>query len=98
MCLLGDNVQYRLLGEKGCNFIMNLSSGDPQPIISNVALGPSALGQHWKLLASAHHLINPQYKLSVMSSDFQILKHTSYLSLFLHPHILRPENFTLKSA
>ncbi len=75
MCLLGDNVQYRLLGEKGCNFIMNLSSGDPQPIISNVALGPSALGQHWKLLASAHHLINPQYKLSVMSSDFQILKH-----------------------
>ena len=38
---------------------MNLSSGDPQPIISNVALGPSALGQHWKLLASAHHLIKP---------------------------------------
>ena len=36
---------------------MSLSSGDPQPIISNVALGPSALGQHWKLLASAHHLI-----------------------------------------
>ena len=61
MCLLGDNVQYRLLGDKGCNFIMNLSSGDPQPIISNVALGPSALGQHWKLLASAHHLIKPQY-------------------------------------
>ena len=57
MCLLGDIVQYRLLGDKSCNFIMNLSSGDPQPIISNVALGPSALGQHWKLLASAHHLI-----------------------------------------
>ena len=38
---------------------MSLSSGDPQPIISNVALGPSALGQHWKLLASAHHLIKP---------------------------------------
>ena len=41
------------------SFTMNLSSGDPQPIISNVALGPSALGQHWKLLASAHHLIKP---------------------------------------
>ena len=67
MCLLGDNVQYRLLGEKGCNFIMNLSSGDPQPIISNVALGPSALGQHWKLLASAHHLIKPHYKLATFS-------------------------------
>ena len=61
MCLQGDNVQYRLLGDKGCNFIMNLSSGDPQPIISNVALGPSALGQRWKLLASAHHLIKPHY-------------------------------------
>ena len=61
MCLLGDNVQYRLLGDKGCNFIMNLSSGDPQPIISNVALGPLALGQHWKLLASAHYLIKPHY-------------------------------------
>ena len=24
-----------------------------------VAFGPSALGQHWKLLASAHHLIKP---------------------------------------
>ena len=35
---------------------MNLSSGDPQPIFSNVALG-----QHWKILASAHHLIKPQY-------------------------------------
>ena len=55
MCLLGDIVQYRLLGDKGCNFIMSLSSGDPQPIISNVALG-----QHWKLLALAHHLIKPQ--------------------------------------
>ena len=38
---------------------MNLSSGDPQPIFSNVALGPSALGQHWKILALAHHLIKP---------------------------------------
>ena len=26
------------------------------------------------------------------------LKHTSYLSFFLHQDILRPENFTLKSA
>ena len=67
MCLLGDIVQYRLLGDKGCNFIMNLSSGDPQPIISNVALGPSALGQHWKLLASAHHLIKPHCKLATLS-------------------------------
>lgn len=25
-------------------------------------------------------------------------KRTTYLSFFLHPHILRPENFTLKSA
>ena len=40
---------------------MNLSSGEPQPIISNVALGPTALGQHWKLLALAHHLIKPHY-------------------------------------
>ena len=46
---------------------MNLSSGDPQPIISNVALGPSALGQHWKLLASAHHLIKPHCKLATLS-------------------------------
>ena len=28
---------------------------------ANVALGPLALGQHWKLLASAHHLIKPHY-------------------------------------
>ena len=46
---------------------MNLSSGDLQPIISNVALGPSALGQHWKLLASAHHLIKPHCKLATLS-------------------------------
>ena len=57
MCLLGENFQYGLLGEKGCNFIMILSSGEPQPIFSNVAFGPSALRQHWKILASAHHLI-----------------------------------------
>ena len=30
-----------------------LSSGEPKPIISNVARG-----QHWKLLAEGHHLIN----------------------------------------
>ena len=35
-----------------------LSSGEPKPIISNVARGPKARGQHWKLLAEAHHLIN----------------------------------------
>ena len=56
MCLLGDNVQYRLLGDKGCNFIMNLSSGDPQPIISNVALGPSALGPSLSLPAQRRQL------------------------------------------
>ena len=61
MCLLGENFQYGLLGEKGCNFIMILSSGEPQPIFSNVAFGPSALRQHWKILASAHHLIMLQY-------------------------------------
>ena len=37
MCLLGENFQYGLLGEKACNFIMILSSGEPQPIFSNVA-------------------------------------------------------------
>ena len=37
MCLLGENFQYGLLGEKGCNFIMILSSGEPLPIFSNVA-------------------------------------------------------------
>ena len=41
-------------GDKVCNFTMNISSGDPQPIISNVA--------HWKLLASAHHLIKPHFE------------------------------------
>ena len=35
-----------------------LSSGEPKPIISNVARGPKARGQHWKLLAEGHHLIN----------------------------------------
>ena len=30
------------------------------PRAASPALGPSALGQHWKLLASAHHLIKPQ--------------------------------------
>ena len=34
-----------------------LSSGEPKPIISNVARGPKARGQHWKLLAEGHHLI-----------------------------------------
>jgi len=63
ICLLGENFQYRLLGEKGCNFIMMLSSGEPQPIFSNVAFGPSALRQHWKILASAHHLIMLHYNL-----------------------------------
>ena len=48
---------------------MNLSSGDPQPIFSNVALGPSALGQHWKLLASAHHLIKPQCKIPTLNEN-----------------------------
>ena len=52
-CLAGDIFQCRLPGNKVCNFTMNLSSGDPQPIFSNVALG-----QHWKILALAHHLIN----------------------------------------
>ena len=37
MCLLGENFQYGLLGEKGCNFIMILSRGEPQPIFSNVS-------------------------------------------------------------
>ena len=64
MCLLGDIVQYCLLGEKGCNFIMILSSGEPQPIFSNVAFGPSALRQHWKILALAHHLIMLHYSLA----------------------------------
>ena len=64
MCLLGENFQYGLLGEKGCNFIMTLSSGEPQPIFSNVAFGPSALRQHWKILALAHHLIMVQYILT----------------------------------
>ena len=54
----------RLPVDKDCNFTMNLSSGDTQPIISSVALGPSALGQHWKLLASAHHLIKPHCSIS----------------------------------
>ena len=35
-----------------------LSSGEPKPIISNVARGPKAREQHWKLLAEGHHLIN----------------------------------------
>ena len=35
-----------------------LSSGEPKSIISNVARGPKALRQHWKILAEAHHLIN----------------------------------------
>ena len=48
---------------------MKLSSGDPQPIFSNVALGPSALGQHWKILASAHHLIKPHYCLHKQMSE-----------------------------
>ena len=30
-----------------------LSSGEPKPIISNVARGPKARGQHWKLLAES---------------------------------------------
>ena len=34
-----------------------LSSGEPKPIISNVARGLKARGQHWKLLAEGHHLI-----------------------------------------
>ena len=34
-----------------------LSSGEPKPIISNVARGPKARGQHWKLLAEDHRLI-----------------------------------------
>ena len=35
---------------------MNLSSGDPQPIFSNVALRSL---ENWKILALAHHLIKP---------------------------------------
>ena len=42
MCLQGDIVQYRLLWDKGCNFIMSLSIGEPRPIFSNVAFGPQA--------------------------------------------------------
>ena len=61
----GDIAQCRLPGDKVCNFTMNISSGEPKPIIS-------ALGQHWKLLASAHHLIKPQYKLWYLSR-WQIL-------------------------
>ena len=34
-----------------------LSSGEPKQIMSNVARGPKARGQHWKLLAEDHHLI-----------------------------------------
>ena len=30
-------------GEKACNFIMTLSTGDPWPIFPNVALGPAKL-------------------------------------------------------
>ena len=30
-------------------------------IILNILVFASALGQHWKLLASAHHLIKPHY-------------------------------------
>ena len=35
-----------------------LSSGEPKPIFSNVARGPKARGQPWKILAEDHHLIN----------------------------------------
>ena len=34
MSLLSDIVQYRLLGDKVCNFIMTLSSGEPQSILA----------------------------------------------------------------
>ena len=62
---------------------MNLSSGDPQPIISNVALGPSALGQHWKLLASAHHLIKPQYGVDRSQSLFYFVPQEKILTVKL---------------
>ena len=39
-CIAGDIFQCCLLGDKICNFTISLSSGEPQPIISNVALGP----------------------------------------------------------
>ena len=38
-CLAGDIFQCRLPGNKVCNFTMSLSSGDPQPIFSNVGFG-----------------------------------------------------------
>ena len=38
-CLAGDIAQSCLPGDKVCNFTMNLSSGDPQPILSNVGFG-----------------------------------------------------------
>ena len=43
------------------SFLQNegLSSGEQKPIISNVAQG--LRGQHWKLLALAHHLIHSLY-------------------------------------
>ena len=41
-CLADNIVQCRLPGNKVCNFTMNLSSGYPQPIFSNVAFGPKA--------------------------------------------------------
>ena len=37
-----------------------LSSGEPKPIISNVARGPKARGQHWKLLAVRKWLCNTE--------------------------------------
>ena len=76
MCLLGKNFQYGLLGEKGCNFIMTLSSGEPQPIFSNVARGP-------QILALAHHLIMVQYISSLGSVRIQYIG-MGYGTIFFH--------------
>ena len=55
---ISDTGQRGLCGVVRPNENEALSSGEPKPIISNVARGPKARGQHWKLLAEGHHLIN----------------------------------------
>ena len=65
MCLLGDIVQYGLLGEKGCNFIMT-----------------SALRQHWKILASAHHLIMVHYIYYTLHKALNITQSIIHYTLF----------------
>ena len=46
----------------------------------------------------SHSMYKNQNPLAQTSFKSYAYSHTSYLSLFLHPHILRPENFSLKSA